>query len=166
MIHREAGRAGAALTHIEGALAIAHEHDNHMWEGYWLLDLGRAQMALSRPGESLAAFQRSASIHRRIGDRQREAQALDGAGEAYRELGRPLEAIDFHRTAAAMHREVGDRWRLAIALGNLIEAIRRAESGEDVSGYATEGLSALDHLDDPRALALRSRIAGYLRSNG
>ncbi|MEU7746941.1 hypothetical protein [Nonomuraea sp. NPDC049158] len=54
------------------------------------LEVRDAQVAMGRPAESLIAFQRSASIQRRLGDRSREARALDGTGEAYRELGAPL----------------------------------------------------------------------------
>ncbi|WP_220182809.1 ATP-binding protein [Sphaerisporangium album] len=159
MVLREQGQVGAAREHIEGALSIAREHDNLMWEGYWLLELGKVQLAMGQPAESLIAFQRSASIQRRLGDRSREARALDGTGEAYRELGRPLEALDFHRTAVAVHRELGDKWQLAAALENMLVALRRSGSNDEVSLHRREMLSLLDHMEEPRAHAMRARLA-------
>ncbi|WP_228647424.1 tetratricopeptide repeat protein [Microtetraspora sp. AC03309] len=157
-VRRESGQVDLALDHVEEALAIARERCNLAWEGFWLLELGKAQLAEGRPADSLVSFQRSASIQRRMGDRSREARALDGTGEAYRALGRPAEALEFHRRAAAVHRELGDRWQLAIALENMMVAIDLSGSGDDITPYRREALSALVRLEDPRARAVRDRI--------
>ncbi|MFE2184239.1 tetratricopeptide repeat protein [Streptomyces sp. NPDC059455] len=90
-----------------------------MWEGYWLLEPGRAQQANGAFDAALVSFQRAASLQRRLGDRAWEARAWDGAGETYRRLGRPGEAADFYRRAAATHRELDDLWHTALSLDGL-----------------------------------------------
>ncbi|WP_250213534.1 ATP-binding protein [Acrocarpospora catenulata] len=164
MVYRESGRNALAREHIEQALAIARDRGNPMWEAYWLLEHGKVLLSggdaaeSAESAESLVSFQRSASIHRRLGDRSREARALDAAGEAYRKLGRHAEALEFHRRAAATHRELADPWQLAVALENAATAVEQAGTGEDTTPYLREALAALDDFDDPRARALHARI--------
>jgi hypothetical protein len=92
----------------------------------------------------LTACQRSAAIQRRLGDRSREAMALDVTGEAYRELGMAEEAAKFHRLAAATHRELGDQWQLAVALVNLCDGV----GGDRESGAGAAALGG--GCGDPR----------------
>src|SRR5437868_6883047 len=123
MICRESEQYDLARHHVLEALAIARELDSPVSEGFWLLELGLVQLAAGHADESLVSFQRSASIQRVMGDRGREAQALDGIGEAYRELARPDEALEFHRRAASIHRELRAQWQLAITLEHMVMAI-------------------------------------------
>ncbi|MEV3870102.1 tetratricopeptide repeat protein [Streptomyces sp. NPDC049906] len=132
---RGLGRTGDALRSAGRAVALAQEHGNPMWEGYWLLELGRVRLAGDRPEEALTAYQQAAAQQRRLGDRSREARALDGAGEAYQRLGRPADAVDFHRRAAAVHRELGDLWRWSRATASLADAVEAAAD----EGDGTEG---------------------------
>ncbi|OPF74246.1 hypothetical protein VT50_0226965 [Streptomyces antioxidans] len=121
-IHLDRGDLDAALRAASEAVTIALDLRHHVLEGYWLIALGNAQRALGEYADSLVSFQRSASLHRRLGDRSREAMAWHGAGETYRAMGRPGEAADFHRRAAAAHHELGDRWHEALALDGLAAA--------------------------------------------
>ncbi|MGX7827403.1 tetratricopeptide repeat protein [Actinokineospora sp. 24-640] len=97
-------------------------------------------------------------IQRRLGDRSREAQALDEAGETYRELGQPDEAAKFHRRAVTTHRDLGDRWRLGLSLVHLSLAL--AEIGETTESqrHAAEAREVLGDFDDPHAAELRARL--------
>ncbi|WP_405744080.1 hypothetical protein [Streptomyces sp. NBC_01525] len=88
----EQGNAGAARQAIDEALDIALALRDHTLEGYWLLTLGDVQRSEGQYGEALASYQRSAMLHRRLGDRSREALAWRGAGQAYAEMGRSTEA--------------------------------------------------------------------------
>ncbi len=126
-IHLDRGDLDAALRTASEAVNIALDLRHHVLEGYWLIALGNAQRALGEHADSLVSFQRSASLHRRLGDRSREAMAWHGAGETYRAMGRPAEAADFHRRAAAAHHELGDRWHEALALDGLAAALAEDE---------------------------------------
>jgi tetratricopeptide (TPR) repeat protein len=130
-----------------------------MWEGCWTIELGAVQRALGRYGEALESYQRAAALHRRIGDRGREAQSWDGAGEVYRELNRPDEAVAFHRLAVAAQRELGDRWLLASTLEQLGTDLRIVGDADGARSCLGEAQSILAEFDDPKAVIMRRRIA-------
>jgi len=157
-VERERGETQAALTTAQEALTIALDLRDQRLEGYWLLTLGDAQQAAEEWGEALVSYQRSAALHRRLGDRSREALALHGAGETHRRSGRSEEAADFHRQAAAVFRELGEAWHEAVALDGLGAAVE-ARDAEAARQHRAAALSALSGFSDPRAVALRERIA-------
>ncbi|MFJ2218087.1 ATP-binding protein [Streptomyces sp. NPDC101062] len=161
-IHLDRGEFQDALRTAEEAVRIALDLRSHVAEGWWLIALGNAHRALTRYGDALTAYQRSAMLHGRLGDRSREALAWQGTGETYALLGRPDEAVHFHRAAVAVHRELGDAWHEAIALEGLGAALRHAEAGTegDTAGqHWTRALELLAAYDDPRAAATRERVA-------
>ncbi|MEU8264287.1 tetratricopeptide repeat protein [Micromonospora sp. NPDC048999] len=157
MTLRELGRTEEAMAAIERALAIA-EGASPVWLGHWLVEYARVQRATGRPGDALVAAHRAATIQRRLGDRSREAMALDGAGEAYRELGQPDQAVALHRQAATVHRQLGDGWQLALTLDHLAAALVDAGRPEEGSRWWREAVALLAGFPDPRAAGLRSRI--------
>jgi tetratricopeptide (TPR) repeat protein len=161
-VRRELGAPHEAREFVAQALAIAREHDNIAWEAQWLIDLGHALVALDELPEALTACQRAAVLHRRLGDRSREATALDGAGIVYRLMSRPEEAVDFHRLAAATFRETGEQWRLALALTNLGAALR----GPEAEASFREALDLLAAFTDPRSTRLQQEIRDRLSQPG
>ncbi|MEH0986376.1 tetratricopeptide repeat protein [Micromonospora sp. CPCC 205556] len=121
----------------------------------------------NRPGpgsaEALAGTVMAlAFIQRQLGDRSREAMALDGAGEAYRELGQPDQAIAFHLRAAAVHRQLGDDWQLALALEHLAAALIEVGRVEEAHRWWREAVALLSSFPDPRAQRLRRRVESVL----
>ncbi|MEU0279713.1 tetratricopeptide repeat protein [Streptomyces sp. NPDC006195] len=154
----EQGEAEKALASARDAVDIALTLRDHRLEGYWLLALGDAQQANGRSADALASYQRSATLHRRLGNQSREALAWNSTAEVYRRLDRHEEAAHFHRRAVAVHRELGDTWDEAMALDGLAEALF-ADDPEAALGHWTEALALLADYDDPRALAVRDRIA-------
>ncbi|MFY1635204.1 tetratricopeptide repeat protein [Solwaraspora sp. WMMB335] len=97
-------------------------------------------------------------MQRRIGDRSREATAIDGVGEAYQDLGRSAEAADFHRQAAAVHRRLGDSWQAAVALHNLATALAATGREAEALSVRQEALTLLSRFEDDRAADLREQI--------
>ena len=85
-------RARAA---IDQAVTIAEDDENQVWQAHWLVELGDVQRAAGQPADALISYQRAATIQRRLGDRSREAFAIEGAGQAYEQMGRLDEATDF-----------------------------------------------------------------------
>jgi tetratricopeptide (TPR) repeat protein len=161
-IQRERGEFGEALRNIELAISLAR---SNVAEGYWVLELGAAQQASGQLGEALVSYQRSAVIHRRLGDRAREARAWQGAGETYQRMERYEEAVDFHRMAARVQRELGDGWQLALALDGLARArLALEEDGEHevAREHWAEAARALDSFSDARAARLREQIRAEL----
>ncbi|MFI7103740.1 tetratricopeptide repeat protein [Streptomyces sp. NPDC050161] len=158
-IHLERGAPAEARRAATEAVNIALDLRHHVLEGFWLIALGNAQRALGEHSEALVSFQRSAALHRRLGDRSREAMAWQGAGETYRAMGRLVEAADFHRRAVAAHRELGDHWQEALALDALADALA-ADDGDRSRRHRAEALRIVDSFDDPRAVELRARVEG------
>ncbi|MGH3866660.1 MAG: tetratricopeptide repeat protein [Pseudonocardiaceae bacterium] len=152
------------MTSVQDALTIAREDSNTVAEGFWLLEVARIERAMGQSADALISYQRSASIQRQLGDRSREAMALDGTGEAYREIGVPGEAAKFHRLAVATHRELGARWHLSTALANLAAALRETGNSDQARQHWEEASSILAEFDDPKATRMRNQLDEILAS--
>ncbi|MEU4554339.1 ATP-binding protein [Micromonospora violae] len=161
MTLRELGRTEDALAAIERALALA-EHGSPVWLAHWLVEYARVQRAAGRSAKALEATHRAATIQRQLGDRSREAMALDGAGEAYREVGQPEQAIAFHRRSAAVHRQLGDDWQLALTLDHLATALIDVGRAEEAHRWWREAVTLLSNFPDARAERLRRRVESAL----
>lgn len=158
---RELGRTGEALAAIEAALAIA-ESGSPVWLAHWLVEYARVQRDLGHPARAMEAAHRAATIQRRLGDRSREAVALDETGAAYQGLGQPGEAVAFHRRAAAVHRDLGDGWQLALTLDHLAAALTGTGHAEEAERHRREAVRLLTGFPDVRAQRLRQRIESDL----
>lgn len=156
-IHLDRREPESALRDAEDAVEIAADLRDHVMEGYWLLPLGDAQQALGRFAEAQTSYHRSAVLHRRLGDRSREARAWHGTGEVYRRMGRGGEAAEFHQRAAAVHRELADPWHEAMALEGLAAALD-TEDPAAADRHRGEALRLIGGFADPRAVAARERI--------
>ena len=146
---------------IADALTIAAEEDNQLWQGHWLVESARVELARGNPEAALGLFQESAAVQQRLGDAAREAVALDGAGEACQALGRFDEAADLHRRAIATFRDVDAHWRLANALARLGDALD-VLGGEEQARAAWEEAARLGASDDPQAASLAPQVAARL----
>ncbi|MER6665976.1 tetratricopeptide repeat protein [Amycolatopsis japonica] len=160
--YRALGRPQESLELIEEALRISSDFENFAWEGYWRIELGRVQFALGNFGDALIAYQRAATLQRRLGDREREAAAFDATGELYQKLARPKEAADFHRLAVAAFRDLDNRWQLAVALDNLAGTLNDIGEPNKAEAYWKEALKNLSGFTDPRSLGLQARIRSNL----
>jgi tetratricopeptide (TPR) repeat protein len=125
---------------------------------------GKVQRAAEQPADALISYQRAATIQRRLGDRSREAFAIEGTGQAYEQMGRVAEATDFYRVAADTYRELDDRWSLARCLHHLANALDQQGSREQARSCWEQALPLLADFDDPEASALRERITRALSS--
>ncbi|MFI6083384.1 ATP-binding protein [Streptomyces sp. NPDC051217] len=157
----EEGRPEEALASSRQALDIAETLRDNRLEGYWLIALGDAQRALGTYDDALVSYQRSAALHRRLGNRSREALAWYGAGQTYHALERCPEAAQFHRRAVAAHRELGDGWHEALALDGLAGALVE-DDPEGAAGHWGAAWELVRGYDDPRAVAMRERVAAAL----
>ncbi|MDF5753639.1 tetratricopeptide repeat protein [Spongiactinospora sp. TRM90649] len=159
--HREQGDVAAAHSSIDQAIRIAEDEDNPVWLAHWSVELGNVQRASGQPAEALVAYQRAASIQRRLCDRSREAFALDGAGQAYQQMGRFEEAVDFYRTAAGIHHDLDDRWNLAQTLSRLASTLVHTDSEEEAQTLRGQAVDLLSTFDDSRAVELRRRLRDF-----
>lgn len=162
MVHLELGEPEAGLRLATEAVDVALELRDHTLEGYWLLALGHAQRALGRHTEALTAYHRSATLHRRLGDRSREALAWQATGETYRLLQRPTEAADFHRRAAATHAALGDPWNQALALEAWATALA-PQDPEAARTHRRQAHSLAAPFTDPRATRLLRHLEHHLQ---
>jgi len=160
-IHLDSGEPREALQAAQDAVDIALDLRNHTAEGLWLLALGNAQQALGADADALASYHRSATLHRQLGDRSREALAWNGAGQTYQQMGRRDEAVGFHRRAAAVHHELGDMWHEALALAALATALHSVNPTE-TRRHREEALRLLADYGDRRATGNRARITALL----
>ncbi|MGW5350201.1 ATP-binding protein [Streptomyces sp. NPDC004031] len=155
-IRLEEGAPDAARKAIDEAMDIALTLRSHRLEAYWLITLGDVQRATSAHGDALASFQRSAMLHRRLGDRSREALAWRGTALTYAATGRGEEAAGFLRQAAAAHRALGDGWEEAVDLDHLAGLVAE----DDARAHRARVLELIAPYGDPRAEALRGRARG------
>ena len=151
--YRGLGRPDVAREHIEQALALARGHSNVAWEAHWLVEHGHVLVALDDLPGALTSFQHAAVLHRRLGDRSREAWAHDGTGTVYRLMGRPDDAADFHRLAVTVFRDTGERWPLALTLDHLAQAVPA-----EAERHWREAEGLLAAFPDPHATRRREEI--------
>lgn len=138
---RELDRSDRALACARRALEVARELDNPGREGFALLELGKIQTRLGDFGEALVAYHEASSLHRRIGDHIREA-----------------EAVKFYRQAAQGYRKHRERWRLAACSDRSASAVADTGDIEAAREQWREALVALESFTDPRAERLREEI--------
>ncbi|HLK61149.1 MAG TPA: tetratricopeptide repeat protein, partial [Chthonomonadaceae bacterium] len=105
-------RLGAVFSHDDG-----ERGDALMAAGEQALREGDYALALARYEQALA-------LHRRNGDRKREAQTLHHLGIVARETGYHMEAQERHEQALALHRELNDPVGEALHLHNLAGALK------------------------------------------
>jgi tetratricopeptide (TPR) repeat protein len=163
-IHAASGDAAAADRYAAEAAALAPGFDSDVTNGFLLLAQARVHLSLGRAAEALGDLQDAAALHRRLGDRGREAEAWDLTGAAYRRLERHEEAVPFHRQAATVFRELGDRWRTAVALDGLATALREAGEDERALPVWREASDLLAGFDDEEAVTLRAAVSTAIRA--
>jgi tetratricopeptide (TPR) repeat protein len=155
---RLAGNLAAAQAAIDGALRIAEQASNRMWEAWWLIEAGRVHLAADEITEAMNCYRMAASLERQIGDHSREATALDCVGEVLLATGSAGDAAAFHREAAAMHRQLGDQWQEALATLHLADCEQALGREEASRGQLTAALALLQPFPDSRAAELRAAI--------
>ena len=158
-LERASGDLDAALVVARSAVEIGYDASSSMLEAYALLELGDVELETDRASDALATFQRSASAHREVGARGREAQAHDGMGRALTGLGRHEEAVAFHRRAATVFAELGFTWQRAAALTNLALALEHTGQVVEAADRRSEALALLDGFTDPATTSLRTLLA-------
>ena len=155
-VNRETGELAQAETYLSAAAQIITSGVVYQSLEY-AIRREQAALALAK-GEneqSLEYFQQCLNISRTLGDRRREAFALDGIGQALRVLNRPEEAIGFHRSACALLRERANPCDTAAALTHLAAALLRSGHAESATAVVTEAHTLLSGFTDSRAAALR-----------
>lgn len=160
-LHIECGETEEARRAAGEALAIATALRSRTLEAYWLLTLGDVQRGTAAYGDALISYQRSATLHRRLGDRRREALSWRGTGVTYAALDRRAEASAFHRRAATVHAELGDAWEHAVELDHLATALH-ARDPDRARTHWTQALACLTPFTDPRADTVRAQITHRL----
>lgn len=161
-IYRSTNRLDEARAAIDDALQIATADDTNMRQAHWLAELARVQLAQHQPGDALTSSHHAAVIQRRLGDRSREAIAIDLTGQAYQQLDRHDDAAKFHRLAAAVHRELGDHWQLATTLAHLATALDHTGDHDGARSCRQEAVALLAGFDDPPAADLHTRLTQML----
>ncbi|NQE38609.1 hypothetical protein E5S67_06394 [Microcoleus sp. IPMA8] len=81
--------------------------------------MGSAYLFLGQFHRAIEFHQQSLEISREIGDRQGEANSLNGFGNAYYSVGEYQRAIEFYQQSLEISREIGDRDGEAASLCNL-----------------------------------------------
>jgi tetratricopeptide (TPR) repeat protein len=109
------GDLARAKAAIDQALSIAEDARNTMWEGLWLIEAARIHLDLGDTAEAMLSCQLAASLQRQIGDKSREAVALQCTGDVLLHMQRAEEATAFHLQAARQFHELGEAWNEAHA---------------------------------------------------
>jgi tetratricopeptide (TPR) repeat protein len=158
MILRETGQIEQARTDITGAIRIARAEHSSVSEAAFEIERGRVLLAAGEPNEALAVLHDAAVKHQQLGDRSREADALDAAGEACQVLGRLEEASDLHRRASIQHGELEDPWHQALALTNLARTVLDQGQPAQATKHLAHARALITQYDDPRAALLQTKI--------
>jgi tetratricopeptide (TPR) repeat protein len=156
------GDLDRAKTAIDRALSIAEDARNKMWEGFWLVEAARIQLGLGDPVEAMLSCQLAASLQRQIGDKSREAMALQCTGDVLAQMGRAEEAMAFQMQAARQFRELGEAWNEAHARLGAADAAAVLEPSDSQREQLRLAYACLAPYSDRTALALKKDIAARL----
>lgn len=156
------GDGAGAGDSIDKALAVAEAADNKMWEGFWLIEAARIQLDLGDVAAAMESCQLASALQRQIGDKSREAMALDCTGSVLAHSGRADEALAFHLQAAHQFDELGERWNEASARLGAAEVLAGLERPEAEHEQLTAALACVEPYTDPRAEELKRRLAARL----
>jgi tetratricopeptide (TPR) repeat protein len=125
-----------------------------------LIDHANLALATGRPGLASDLLWQAENLGRPLGDPKIQAMVLSSLGQALHVQGRSSEAIDLHRRAVALRRRLPDTFLLAEALSRLADALAGAGDLDEATVARTEATGLLSGFSDPRAVALRNRLAG------
>jgi len=105
--------------------------------------------------ETVTTCRQALSVHREIGDRTGEVDALNTLSAAYRGMGRFGEAVGYSRQALSIMRETGDRHGEGITLTKLGAALC-AEGRTDAARRCwRDAVAILEGLASPKAAEAR-----------
>ena len=126
--------------------------------------MGRCQVQLGEYQQALACFLETIAMHREVGDRYGEADALNNLGDTYYHLGNHAQAIGYHRQALDLTRQVGDRYNEADTLTHLGETYLAAGESDAARDAYRQALVILEDLRRPEAQQVRARLHSQLHS--
>jgi tetratricopeptide (TPR) repeat protein len=164
-MHQNAFEDWLATSHIGVDDADAASAKHSPSGSGWTTGAARQCLPERARTDALVSYQQAASIQRRLGDRSREATAIEAAGHAYEDMGRVAEATDFYAVAAGTHRDHHDQWREAQALSNLANALDRQGDTTRARSRRQEALPLLDGFDHPGAATLRHALRRQLAAD-
>jgi tetratricopeptide (TPR) repeat protein len=155
---RASGDATGAQTAIHQALAIAEAAENRMWEGFWLIEAARIQIALGALDEAMEGCLLAAALQRQIGDKSREAMAIQCTGDVFSRLGRAEESFAFQMQAAHQFSELGERWNEGLARLGAADVLSALDQPATMREQLRAALACLEPFTDARAAALQRQI--------
>ncbi len=140
VVHSRFGNADAALEYYaeshEGAVATGDPG----WLAMTQVNMGSVLFRLGRYDEAQRHCQNALRTYRRLGDRYREAGALNNLAQVEQVNGHREAALEHLREAEAMYREADDLETLAMVLNNCGEVSVELGRPSDAERYHDEAL--------------------------
>lgn len=124
-----------------------------------LIDRAELDLAVGRPEDAEGRLWQAQNLGRALRHPDQQARILSAIGRALHALGRTVQAADFHRQAVASSRGRPDRFRLADVLSQLADTLEALDKPDEATAARTEAAALLSGYPDPRAAALRARLA-------
>lgn len=158
-VYRETGQLVQAENHLSTAAEIiASGVVYHTLEYAVRREQGAIALAKGNHERALEHFQQCLNLARTLGDRRREALALDGTGQVLSAMGRADEAVGFHQTGCTLLRGCPNPCDAAAALTHLATALLQVGQVERANVAIAEAQILLNGFTDPRAEAMRSAL--------
>jgi tetratricopeptide (TPR) repeat protein len=107
-----------------------------------------------RLAEAAEHLRQALVLHRRIGDRASEAEALNDLGQVLHAAGDAAEARTQHDRALALAREIGDRYEQARAHEGIAATFAGGDGPDDGRAHRELALSIFADLAVPAAPSL------------
>lgn len=164
-IHRETGQLAQAEARLHTATEIIASGVVYPTLEYAVRrEQGAIALAKGNHEQALEHFQQCLNLSRTLGDRRREALALDGTGQVLYAMGRADEAVGFHQTGCALLRRCANPCDTAAALTHLATALLGTSEAERADTAIAEAHILLNGIDDPRAEAMRNALRDLERA--
>jgi len=93
-------------------------------------------------------LQKALPLHRAVGNKQFEANTLNGLGNVYSELGQPQKALEYYDQALKLYKEVQDKGGEAVTLANIGSVYVSTDQPQKGLDYYDQALPILREVQD------------------
>ncbi|MBC7251576.1 MAG: tetratricopeptide repeat protein [Anaerolineae bacterium] len=147
------GRPREALEHFRIAYELFEVCDLVAMAGRSLDRLASTYYDLGEYETALSSVQKALALHRRVGRRRDEAQALVRMGMIYADvLGDYSRALDCYQTALEIQQEIGDQWLLGTLMNDLGELLIRLGQFEAAEEHLQQAHALWQEIQDAEGL--------------
>jgi serine/threonine protein kinase/tetratricopeptide (TPR) repeat protein len=154
------GKSADAIDLILTSKELYEKHNNQVYVGYSLMNLGLAYAMMGQTESARDTFQQSYDVLLAHGEPIDQCRALNNLAITYDLLGELDAALEMHDRSLKTRREIGDRIGVSYSLSNIAAIYDLKEQFDEAIAYSKEAGVILRQVDDRFALSNQLQMLG------